>query len=94
MSNVGVVVAKENLERFFDEWEIQQRKLARDQRNAVAFFVNEAIKEFEQAVAAYVPRMDALRAENGELQRQLEAAQHENRRLRKEIEAKNKNDTV
>ena len=68
--------AKEDITLFFERWEDAQRKLARDQRNAVASFINALVKEYEKEVAAYVPRMDALRAENDALTRQIESIEN------------------
>lgn len=78
----GVTVAQENLDRFFTEWEDTQRKLARDQRNAVAYFVDAVVKEYQRAMADHIKRFDALRDEKLELQRQLEIAQREIKGLR------------
>lgn len=73
----GILAAQESLERFFTEWEDTQRKLARDQRNAIAYFVNEMVKDYRKAMVDHIKRFDALRDENAALKRQLEVAEQQ-----------------
>ena len=92
--NGGVPAAQEALDRFFTEWEDTQRKLMRDQRNAIAFFVNEMVKGYQKAMADHIKRFDALRDENAALKRQLEVAKRQIDREAAKVSESVLNDSV